>query len=79
MESLQVIGGDTINKRELDTNRATILMKIKKTEQKIEDKKKKIKDIEDEIKELEEKKEILKDKLIANEGHFHRDYSGYDE
>lgn len=54
-------------------------MKIQKVDGKIDSKKQKIKNLEEDIKKLEKKKEILKDKLIANEGHFHSDYSGSDK
>ncbi|MFW6310947.1 MAG: hypothetical protein ACOC1K_01800 [Nanoarchaeota archaeon] len=68
-----------MNKRDLDTKRANTYLKIKKVEDKIDNRKTKIKKLENEIQSLEKKKELLKDELIANEGHFHKDYSGVDD
>ena len=67
-----------MNKRDLDTKRANTYLKIKKVEDKINNNKSKIKKLENKIQNLKKKKELLKDELIANEGHFHRDYSGAD-
>ena len=67
-----------MNKRDLDTKRASIYLKIRKIVNKIDNRKTKIKKLESEIRELEEKKEVLKDELIANEGQFHQRYSGSD-
>lgn len=71
--------GKEMNKRELDTKRASIYLKIKRILTKINNRKTKIKKLEGEIRDLEEKKEVLKDELIANEGHFHKNYSGFDD
>lgn len=61
-----------MNKRDLDTQRGTLLLKLKKIDGKIGKKK-------EEIQRLEEEKQIIKEKMIANEGHFHKDYAGSDE
>ena len=60
-----------MNKRDLDTQRGTLLLKLKKIDGKIDKKK-------EEIQRLEEEKQVIKDKMIANEGHFHKDYAGSD-
>ena len=67
-----------MNKRDLDTKRANIYLKIRRLVNKTDNKRTKIKKLEDELRDLEKKKEVLKDELIATEGHFHRNYSGTD-